>query len=159
MHYFAMYIRTFCTNANPNTPNNSTAQLECIALLLKSSANARKWEIELATLKTNNARLTSALQESTANVEEWKRQLHTYKEENLRMKTKYQLDLENSKGGGDIADELRKDNQALRQRIEQLESELDGKNNEIKQMKTSDVVQMNSLVIVTVNAELASEQD
>lgn len=45
-------------------------------------------------------------------------------------------------GGGDIADELRKDNQALRQRIEQLESELDGKNNEIKQMKTSDVVQV-----------------
>ncbi|KAI4468330.1 sprouty-related evh1 domain-containing protein family member [Holotrichia oblita] len=44
-------------------------------------------------------------------------------------------------GGGDIADELRKDNQSLRQRIEQLESELDGKNNEIKQMKTSDVVQ------------------
>ncbi|KAI4468349.1 sprouty-related evh1 domain-containing protein family member [Holotrichia oblita] len=43
--------------------------------------------------------------------------------------------------GGDIADELRKDNQSLRQRIEQLESELDGKNNEIKQMKTSDVVQ------------------
>ena len=63
-----------------------------------SSANAKKWEIELATLKNNNARLTSALQESTANVEEWKRQLHTYKEENMRMKAKYQADLENCKG-------------------------------------------------------------
>ena len=40
-----------------------------------SSANAKKWEVELATLKSNNARLTAALQESTANVEEWKRQL------------------------------------------------------------------------------------
>lgn len=27
-----------------------------------SSANAKKWEIELATLKSNNLRLTSALQ-------------------------------------------------------------------------------------------------
>lgn len=63
-----------------------------------SSANAKKWEIELATLKSNNARLTAALQESTANVDEWKRQLHSYKEENMRMKAKYQADLENSKG-------------------------------------------------------------
>ena len=53
---------------------------------ISSSANAKKWEVELATLKNNNARLTSALQESTANVEEWKRQLHSYKEENTRLK-------------------------------------------------------------------------
>lgn len=62
-----------------------------ICILLKifsifSCANAKKWEIELTTLKSNNNRLTSALQESTANVDEWKRQLHTYKEENLRLK-------------------------------------------------------------------------
>nr|ADX35911.1 AT09976p [Drosophila melanogaster] len=43
--------------------------------LAQSCANAKKWEIELATLKNNNIRLTSALQESTANVDEWKRQL------------------------------------------------------------------------------------
>ncbi|CAH1955454.1 unnamed protein product [Acanthoscelides obtectus] len=66
--------------------------------LAQSSANAKKWEIELATLKSNNARLTSALQESTANVDEWKRQLASLKEENMRMKSKYQSDLENSKG-------------------------------------------------------------
>ena len=54
--------------------------------MIFSSANAKKWEVELATLKNNNARLTSALQESTANVEEWKRQLHSYKEENTRLK-------------------------------------------------------------------------
>ena len=54
--------------------------------LFSSSANAKKWEVELTTLKNNNARLTSALQESTANVEEWKRQLNSYKEENSRLK-------------------------------------------------------------------------
>lgn len=53
--------------------------------------------MELATLKNNNVRLTSALQESTANVEEWKRQLQSYKEENQRMKTKY-IELEAAKG-------------------------------------------------------------
>ena len=37
------------------------------------------FQVELSTLKNNNARLTSALQESTSNVEEWKRQLHNYK--------------------------------------------------------------------------------
>ncbi|CAG9135689.1 unnamed protein product [Plutella xylostella] len=49
-----------------------------------SSANAKKWEVELATLKSNNLRLTAALQESTANVDEWKRQLHQYREEVAR---------------------------------------------------------------------------
>ena len=53
-----------------------------------SSANAKKWEVELQTLKNNNARLTTALQESTANVEEWKKQLSAYKEESARMKKK-----------------------------------------------------------------------
>ena len=53
-----------------------------------SSANAKKWEIELQTLKNNNARLTAALQESTSNVEEWKRQLAAYKDESSRMKKK-----------------------------------------------------------------------
>lgn len=54
--------------------------------LAQSSANAKKWEIELLTLKNNNTRLTNALQESTANVEEWKRQLQTLKDENERMR-------------------------------------------------------------------------
>ena len=62
-----------------------------------SSANAKKWEIELNSLKTTNARLTSALQESTANVEEWKKQLQTYKEENSRMKNRI-MELEGGRG-------------------------------------------------------------
>lgn len=53
-----------------------------------SSANAKKWEVELQTLKNNNSRLTGALQESTANVEEWKRQLQSLKDENNKMKLK-----------------------------------------------------------------------
>ena len=65
-----------------------------------SSANAKKWEVELSTLKNNNARLTSALQESTANVEEWKRQLHAYKEENTRLKVGL---IELEAGRGNIA--------------------------------------------------------
>ncbi|XP_044744228.1 homer protein homolog 2 isoform X1 [Coccinella septempunctata] len=105
--------------------------------LAQSSANAKKWEVELATLKSNNARLTSALQESTANVDEWKRQLASLKEENMRMRSKYQADLENSQGGGDIADELRKEIHSLRMRVEQLENELDCKNNEIRQHNSS----------------------
>jgi homer len=69
----------------------------CNCVQIHSSANAKKWEIELATLKNNNARLTSALQESTANVEEWKRQLQQYKEDNHTLKTKY-IELEAAKG-------------------------------------------------------------
>ena len=57
-------------------------------LVLFSSANAKKWEVELNTLKNNNARLTAALQESTTNVDEWKRQLQAYKDENIKLKTK-----------------------------------------------------------------------
>ena len=51
-----------------------------------SSQNAKNWEVELQTLKNNNARLTTALQESTINVEEWKKQLASYKEENANLK-------------------------------------------------------------------------
>ena len=42
----------------------------------------------MQTLRSNNQRLTTALQESNVNVEEWKKQLAAYKEENARMKTK-----------------------------------------------------------------------
>jgi len=51
-----------------------------------SSANAKKWEAELATLRNNNARLTSALHDSAANVEEWTRQLQQYKDDNAALR-------------------------------------------------------------------------
>ncbi|CAG9820952.1 unnamed protein product [Phaedon cochleariae] len=119
------------SNANPIDMQLKYENDRLKLALAQSSANAKKWEIELATLKSNNARLTSALQESTANVDEWKRQLASLKEENMRMKVKYQSDLENSKGGGELADDLRREIQALRIRVEQQESELDSKNSEI----------------------------
>lgn len=124
-------------NKNENKYSSTEMQLKydndrLKLALAQSSANAKKWEIELATLKSNNARLTSALQESTANVEEWKRQLASLKEENMRMKAKYQNDLENSSGGGDIADKLRKEVHALRIKVEQLEAEIETKSSDLK---------------------------
>ncbi|KAF4524959.1 hypothetical protein B566_EDAN014476, partial [Ephemera danica] len=101
--------------------------------LAQSSANAKKWEIELSTLKNNNARLTSALQESTANVDEWKRQLHSYKEDNHTLKTKY-IELEAAKGSQEAAAELRKELQSLRTRVEALDLELQGKNEEVRRL-------------------------
>ncbi|XP_012235873.1 homer protein homolog 2 isoform X2 [Linepithema humile] len=92
--------------------------------LAQSSVNAKKWEVELNNLKSNNARLTSALQESTANVDEWKRQLQLYKDENAKIKARY-ADLESGK----IAEG---NSEALRLRVEALESELRTRNEEIK---------------------------
>lgn len=78
----------------------------------------------MTTLKTNNARLTSALQESTANVDEWKRQLQLYKVENAAVKAKY-ADLETGK----ISEG---NSEALRLRVEALENEVKTRNEEIK---------------------------
>ncbi|XP_065343925.1 homer protein homolog 2 isoform X2 [Cloeon dipterum] len=119
-------------------PNSAEGQLKyendrLKLALAQSSANAKKWEIELATLKNNNARLTSALQESTANVEEWKRQLQQYKEDNHTLKTKY-IELEAAKGSQEAAAELRKELQSLRTRVEALDLELQGKNEEVRRL-------------------------
>ena len=57
-------------------------------LAIDSSTNAKKWEVELQTLKNNNSRLTTALQESATNVEEWKKQIAAFKEENAALKKK-----------------------------------------------------------------------
>ncbi|XP_026316008.1 homer protein homolog 2 [Hyposmocoma kahamanoa] len=93
--------------------------------LAQSSANAKKWEVELATLKSNNLRLTAALQESTANVDEWKRQLHQYREEVARARQ--------YAGKGGDANEV----EQLRQRVAQLEAELAQKNEELAQITKS----------------------
>lgn len=101
-----------------------------------SSANAKKWEVELATLKNNNARLTSALQESTANVEEWKRQLQAYKDENQRVKSKI-VELEAGRGPPVTAEggnELKREVATLRLKIDSLETELRVKDDEIRRI-------------------------
>lgn len=110
--------------------------------LAQSSANAKKWEVELQTLKNNNGRLTCALQESTANVEEWKRQLQALKEENAAMRARM-LDLEASgqgggAGGGDggsAAPELRRELAALRARADLLDRENKQKEKELEALK------------------------
>merc|ERR1712025_606351 len=92
----------------------------------------KKWEVELTTLKNNNARLTSALQESTSNVEEWKRQLNSYKEENSRLKMSL-IELEAGRGNCDFnaVSELR----SLKSRLEELESDLRDRDEEIGSLK------------------------
>merc|ERR550532_3295415 len=121
----------------PNPPLSGEAQLKyendrLKLALAQSSANAKKWEVELSTLKNNNARLTSALQESTANVEEWKQQLHSYKEENTRLKVGL-IELEAGRGNCDFnaLSELRN----LKSRLEELESDLKDRDEEIKSLK------------------------
>ena len=102
----------------------------------RSSANAKKWEVELATLKNNNARLTNALQESTANVEEWKRQLQAYKDENQRVKTKL-VELEAGRGPpitGEGGADLKREVATLRLKIDSLETELRAKDDEIRRL-------------------------
>ena len=123
----------------PNPPLTGEAQLKyendrLKLALAQSSANAKKWEVELQTLKNNNVRLTSALQESTSNVEEWKRQLQSYKEENARLKMSL-MEAEAGRGNCDLdaVAELR----SLRSHLSELESQVDEKNEEIKRLKSS----------------------
>lgn len=92
----------------------------------------------MTTLKSNNNRLTSALQESTANVDEWKRQLHTYKEENLRLKREMDAmkpSANISSGGAsanDINEDMRIENIKLKSHIISLEKEMHSHNQEIE---------------------------
>lgn len=83
----------------------------------------------MTTLKSNNNRLTSALQESTANVDEWKRQLHTYKEENLRLKR--EMDAMKPSGGAagkntanEANEEMRIENIRLNSQLLSMEKEI-----------------------------------
>lgn len=99
--------------------------------LAQSSNNAKKWELELQTLKNNNARLTTALQESTSNVEEWKRQLSAYKEENVRLKKRMKeleatVEPENQNGHSDTAE--------LEGRLEEVTREKKEKEEEVEQL-------------------------
>ena len=122
----------------PNPPLTGEAQLKyendrLKLALAQSSANAKKWEVELQTLKNNNVRLTSALQESTSNVEEWKRQLQSYKEENARLKMSL-MEAEAGRGNCDLdaVAELR----SLRSHLDDLEHQVEEKNDEIKRLKS-----------------------
>merc|ERR1712008_401647 len=85
-----------------------------------------------AQLKYENDRLKLALAQSSANVEEWKRQLNSYKEENSRLKVGL-IELEAGRGNCDFnaVSELR----GLKSRLEELESDLKDRDEEIKSLK------------------------
>jgi len=142
----------------PNPPLSGEAQLKyendrLKLALAQSSANAKKWEVELTTLKNNNARLTSALQESTANVEEWKKQLNSYKEENSRLKVGL-LELEAGRGNCDVnaVSELK----SLKSRLEEMESDLKDRDEDIKNLKEIKAVNGEDSEVVN---NLQSEND
>ncbi|XP_066274158.1 homer protein homolog 2-like isoform X2 [Branchiostoma lanceolatum] len=101
--------------------------------LAQSSANAKKWEVELQTLKNNNTRLTTALQESTANVEEWKKQLAAYKEENESMKKKV-LKMEGT-GVQDQMDSVLKEKAQLAEEVERLKTAGQEKDKELERLQ------------------------
>jgi len=143
----------------PNPPLSGEAQLKyendrLKLALAQSSANAKKWEVELTTLKNNNARLTSALQESTANVEEWKRQLNSYKEENSRLKMSL-IELEAGRGNCDFnaVSELR----SLKSRLEELESDLKNRDEEISTLKDQKPTQNGDESDIVKNLQIENE--
>ncbi|XP_013385143.1 homer protein homolog 2 isoform X2 [Lingula anatina] len=98
--------------------------------LAQSSANAKKWEIELQTLKNNNARLTTALQESTANVEEWKKQLAAYKEESAKLK-KQTIELEQTANDEQISG-LQQQLKETTEQLQAVEQERDSTTEELR---------------------------
>lgn len=121
--------------------------------LAQSSANAKKWEIELQTLKNNNARLTAALQESTANVDEWKRQLAAYKDESSRMKKKVS-ELEKKAGTSDQVVTLEEEIDKLSDRVESLQRDNQFKDEEVDRLQQR-LAEMNAKE--TANGNLQSK--
>ncbi|KAM4754250.1 homer protein homolog 1-like isoform 3-T3 [Cyanocitta cristata] len=92
---------------------------------------SKHWEAELATLKGNNAKLTAALLESTANVKQWKQQLAAYQEEAERLhKRVTELECVSSQ-----ANEVHTHKTELNQTIQELESTLKKKEEEIERLK------------------------
>ncbi|CAM1293811.1 HOMER2 (predicted) [Pycnogonum litorale] len=104
--------------------------------LAQSSANAKKWEVELQTLKNNNSRLASALHESTANVDEWKIQLQSFRDENDRLKKQLmELEISHQESSTDISAELRKEVCQLKNKAESLEADRKHKDMELDRLK------------------------
>ncbi|XP_074424878.1 homer protein homolog 1-like isoform X2 [Larus michahellis] len=102
-----------------------------IVPLQNSSTISKHWEAELATLKGNNAKLTAALLESTANVKQWKQQLAAYQEEAERLhKRVTELECVSSQ-----ANAVHTHKTELNQTIQELESMLKKKEEEIERLK------------------------
>ncbi|TRY65185.1 hypothetical protein DNTS_009423 [Danionella cerebrum] len=92
---------------------------------------SKHWEAELAALKGNNAKLTSALLESTANVKQWKQQLAAYQEEAERLHRRV-TELECVSGQ---SSSIRSQKTDLNQTIEDLQAQLKAKEEELQKLK------------------------
>ncbi|KAJ7993887.1 hypothetical protein DPEC_G00259360 [Dallia pectoralis] len=96
-----------------------------------SPTMTKHWEAELAALKGNNAKLTSALLESTANVKQWKLQLSAYQEEAERLhKRVTELECQSTQ-----IPVIKSQKTELNQTIEELESSLKDKEEEMERLK------------------------
>ncbi|KAG7481402.1 homer protein homolog 1-like isoform X1 [Megalops cyprinoides] len=118
----------------PDATPNSEPRMEPTqnALPFSHSANITKhWEAELAALKSNNAKLTAALLESTANVKQWKQQLAAYQEEAERLHKRV-TELECMSGQTNV---IKSHKTELNQTIEELESTLKAKEEEMERLK------------------------
>ncbi|XP_068562622.1 homer protein homolog 1-like isoform X1 [Cebidichthys violaceus] len=119
----------------PGTPQHAEPRAEPSQNALPfshSSSNINKhWEAELAALKGNNAKLTAALLESTANVKQWKQQLGAYQEEAERLHKRV-TELECVSGQTTV---IKSQKTELNQTIEELESSLRAKEEELERLK------------------------
>uniref|UniRef100_A0AAQ4QK81 Homer scaffold protein 2 n=1 Tax=Gasterosteus aculeatus aculeatus TaxID=481459 RepID=A0AAQ4QK81_GASAC len=98
----------------------------------ESNTNAKKWETELQTLRENNARLVDALQESSANVESWKKQLGACKDESDTLREKIAV----LEAQCNEADREKQQNCQLSVRVQELETELQEKEQELENLRT-----------------------
>uniref|UniRef100_A0A8C4RX04 Homer protein homolog 1 n=1 Tax=Erpetoichthys calabaricus TaxID=27687 RepID=A0A8C4RX04_ERPCA len=121
--------------ATPDVTQNSEPRAEPTQNALGGSSGGpavhKHWEAELAALKGNNAKLTAALLESTANVKQWKQQLAAYQEEAERLHKRV-TELECMSGQANV---IKSHKTELNQTIEELESTLKMKEEEIERLK------------------------
>ncbi|MED6280849.1 Homer protein 1 [Characodon lateralis] len=119
----------------PNTPKHSKARAEpsqnALPFSHSSSSINKHWEAELAALKGNNAKLTTALLESTANVKQWKQQLGAYQEEAERLHKRV-TELECVSGQTTA---IKSQKTELNRTIEELELALKAKEEELERLK------------------------
>ncbi|XP_018549803.1 homer protein homolog 1 isoform X3 [Lates calcarifer] len=119
----------------PDTPQHTEARAEpsqnALPFSHSSSSINKHWEVELAALKGNNAKLTAALLESTANVKQWKQQLAAYQEEAERLHKRV-TELECVSGQTTV---IKSQKTELNQTIEELELALKAKEEELERLK------------------------
>uniref|UniRef100_A0A8C5S7H7 Homer scaffold protein 2 n=1 Tax=Laticauda laticaudata TaxID=8630 RepID=A0A8C5S7H7_LATLA len=93
-----------------------------------NTSNVKKWETELQALRESNARLTTTLQESVASIEHWKKQFSIGKDENDQLRSKELEEQCNE------IDKERDRNTQLSRRLQDLETELQDKELEWKEI-------------------------